>query len=476
MGGIYFSAMLAGSLLLDAAVRPRAGRARQWQGWLLHSLVMAALFGLFLGGSGNVLVAALLALAFMALAMVVSNAKHAMLGEPLLFSDLALVAAVFRHPRFYLTALSVPQRILIGLGAALLVLALGLTIGLRWELHAAGLALFTAASGAILIVARRLAQLTPSPAVHADVARFGLLATISLYWSNWRATPDPLPCPAEPICHAELPDVIVIVQCESFADPVSLTGDTMLTLPGLERARNAAWQWGELGVSGFGAYTMRTEYGVLFGRSEEALGFRSFDPFLTALTETSHALPARLAPSGYRSLFVHPHDMRFYGRNRLMPAAGFAKLIGEEGLPPVTLGSRYLDDPALGVALAELSCKAAEPLLLYAVTMGNHGPWIRDPITGSEGGLGAYMQLVRESDAMLAGLIDSLSAARRPTLLVFFGDHRPSIPGVTRPGGDRHTPYVMIRLDADGQAIRGDGNPVNLTPAELHHAILGGLR
>lgn len=71
----------------------------------------------------------------------------------------------------------------------------------------------------------------------------------------------------------------MIVQCESFTDPVTLFGDPALALPGLERARAMAWQSGRLLVSGFGAYTMRTEYGVLFGLPEEQLGdapLRSF--------------------------------------------------------------------------------------------------------------------------------------------------------------------------------------------------------
>ena len=57
-------------------------------------------------------------------------------------------------------------------------------------------------------------------------------------------------------------------------------------------------------------------------------------------------------------------------------------------------------------------------------------------------------------------------------LLVFFGDHRPSIPGVTEPGPVRHTPYVMLRLDAAGRAMGQADSRVDLSPAQLHHAIL----
>jgi hypothetical protein len=244
-------------------------------------------------------------------------------------------------------------------------------------------------------------------------------------------------------------------------------------LPGLERARAAAWQWGDLTVSGFGAYTMRTEYGVLFGRSEQALGFRRYDPFLTASGETSYALSARLGARGYHCLFVHPHDMRFYGRDRLMPAIGFDRLIGKESFAPIPPGGgRYVDDRTVGVSLGELIDTAKGPTLIYAVTMENHGPWDKDHLTGSPGGLDAYLRHVGSSDAMLSGLIDRLSKAGRSALLVFFGDHRPSIPGVLEPGGPRHTPYVMVRFSRDGQIVSGSHLRADLSPDALHHAIL----
>lgn len=51
---------------------------------------------------------------------------------------------------------------------------------------------------------------------------------------------------------------------------------------------------------------------------------------------------------------------------------------------------------------------------------------------------------------MLSMLSERVAAKGRPALLVFFGDHRPSIPGVIEPGGPRHTPYIMLRSVAMG--------------------------
>ncbi|WP_231958880.1 LTA synthase family protein [Altererythrobacter sp. B11] len=436
----------------------------------------SAIFGLFLAASGSLHVALALALAVQALLLVASNAKYAMLGEPLLFSDLALVGAVFRHPQFYLSAVAAWKR------AVAAMLALVLLAVLVWlsdgdpAPQLAGAALCAASLAALFLSLRApsLRRIATEPDAEADTRALGLYPTLLLYWLRWRESPDPPP--AAPVKGQEpegAPEIVVIIQCESFADPAELFGDPALALPALQFARGAAWQWGDLAVSGFGAYTMRTEYGVLFGRGEPALGFRRFDPYLTATREGSYALPARLHGANWRSLFLHPHDMRFYGRHRIMPAGGFAELVGEACFAPPQPGEgRYVTDAAMADTILARAAEAQQPTLLYAVTIENHGPWAASGAGGEPGLVPGYLRLVRNSDAMLATLLDGLRVLRRPALLVFFGDHRPSIPGATAPGGERHTPYVMLRLDEAGQIATGANRRADLTPAELHHAIL----
>jgi phosphoglycerol transferase MdoB-like AlkP superfamily enzyme len=262
---------------------------------------------------------------------------------------------------------------------------------------------------------------------------------------------------------------VVVVQCESFADPADLFGDPALALPCLAAARRKAWHHGRLLVSGFGAYTNRTEYGVIFGRDEDVLGFRRYDPFLTALGEASHALPARLARAGWRNLFVHPHDLGFYSRDIIMPAAGFAELVGPERFCMPTKGEhRYVTDAAIADVIMDRARSTACHTLIHAVTIENHGPW---PADSNGHRSTAYLRLVAKGDAMLARLIDEMASLRKPAILLFYGDHRPSIAGLVDPGGDRDTPYVLLRFGADGALIPGAGPPRDLSPAQLHHLL-----
>jgi phosphoglycerol transferase MdoB-like AlkP superfamily enzyme len=187
--------------------------------------------------------------------------------------------------------------------------------------------------------------------------------------------------------------------------------------------------------------------------------------------DVSHALPARLSGAGWRSLFVHPHDLRFYNRDRIMAAAGFKDLIGEEHFArPVTREGRYVPDIAIADKIIEMASDAEKATLIYAVTIENHGPW--EPGTSEVNLADSYLHLVRKGDAMLQKLIDELAHLKRPATLAFFGDHRPSIPGISVPGGPRHTPYIVIRIDANGNIVRG-GRRLDLQPDELHHLLLG---
>lgn len=472
--------LLIGALLADGLASPRARLPflpRSLAGICILLVAAVLAFALALAATGMPHVAVAVVLGLTAALSLISNIKRKVLGEPLVFSDFALIGAVFQHPQFYLSALRPGQIALLGAGLAGLVVALAFLSSAQLAPRLVGLALALGTGGCLAQILRfkgwlELAQV-PDP--EADVLHHGLIASLLAQWHDWRGSPDPEPCNAAPI-RGQSRQLVVIVQCESFADPAALFGDPAAVLPGLAAARSLAWQQGRLFVSGFGAYTMRTEYGVLFGRGEELLGTRRFDPFLTARGEVSWALPNRLDHREWATWFVHPHDMRFYGRDRLMPAAGFAELVGEEQFDPPAPGEgRYVTDAAMTDQILALAQDRSRAGLVYAVTIENHGPWPPGDDVAARRGT-SYLNLLANSDAMLARLVDELPRLGRPVTLCFFGDHRPSIPGASEPGGERDTPYVLVRFGSDGQALPGNGLNQDLSPAELHHAILAAIR
>lgn len=389
-----------------------------------------------------------------------------------------MIRAIFQHPQFYLSALTPLQLIVLGAGLVALVGTVVQFSTAQLTVRAIGLV----AAGAAIVLFKALVQFTDlrelrlNPELQRDVLRHGLIATLVIYWHYWRRQPDYPACGEQQI-PGQSDEVVVVVQCESFADPVELFDDPALALPGLTRAKALSFASGRLLVPGFGAYTMRTEFGILFGISEQELGLHKFDPYLTGAEYRSWALPNRLARKDWETHFVHPHDMRFYGRDKLMPDAGFDTLSDEKSFPPRDpAAGRYVTDEAVCDKILDLAKASHSSCLIYAVTIENHGPWSASAGPDANSGRDAYLHLVRKSDDMLARLLDELSQLKRPIILCFFGDHRPSIPNHSEPSDKRHTPFVLIRFDQNGQPVSSGEETQDITPAQLHHEILAAVR
>lgn len=456
----YLLASLAWTELADLTAHPRGRRV-----WSVGACAVRT--GAALGAAGAILAltgSAALAFASTALAGTVvaagSNLKRRHLGEPLVFSDLAYIGAAIRHPRLYIGVLPPVARVAVAL---LPLLILGVAYW-GWSgnpgRHTAGL---VAAVIGIAVLAVALRDLPGAPDLEGDVARHGLFATLLRYWACWRRERLVVVAPPPLMLGPNAAEIVVVVQCESFVDPVDLPG-LPFELPALEAARARAELSGQLLIEGFGAYTMRTEFAVLTGLADRELGFRRYDPFVRGAVAASRALATRFGQRGYDAQFVHPFELGFYNRDRLMPALGFNSLAGRAAFAGAQRDGAYVSDRAVAADLRARVEASKGKLLIYAVTMENHGPWA--PPRG-ETALHAYRRHLANSDAMLADLMELLDQTARPMLLVFFGDHRPSIPGQVEPGPIRHTPYVILSNRPQRTGLVED-----LTPAELHHALI----
>lgn len=455
-------------IVLDALA---AGKLPSSGSNLPRILICLTAFGAALILTGSSRSASTIVCALGAILVVVSRLKQRVLGEQLVFSDLALAASFLRYPRFYMKAIPLAARItlavlLIG-GNALIVE--GMTAALLPRLEGALTALAAVALFALVWRFSWHRTLMPSPSLESDVRRFGLFSTLAIYTLRWRHEADPPPLP--PLHDDEVDgfDVVCIVQCESFMDPNDLPGSRP-ALPVYERLMRTALRRGHLRLGHFGAYTMRSEYGVLFGRDEGDLGFRRYNPYLTAQGETSLCLAARLKDLFARRIFLHPHDLRFYERDRLIPAAGFTALIGPEAFDENALCGTYVGDDALAREIVRLVGEnLAQSVFLYAVTIENHGPWSANA-EGAASPLDVYKSHMENADRMLKTLDLAFRASSKKTLFAFFGDHQPSLPGAVTPKAPRRTPYFIARY---GMPLATQPTPpTDLTLAQLHDAIL----
>lgn len=446
-----------------------------------RNILISSAFGFFLFLMGSPWLAFALTTLLTSLLTMASILKYRVLGEPLIFSDLAVAASFLRYPRFYMDA--VPKFLRIIIISVLIFVPVIVYSVIKADLppysHWVGMVIMTLSGSLFCFFWKKSwsATLMTHPNLFSDVRNYGLIATLFFYFLRWRRERPPAPLEKSSSCVPPDIELLIIIQCESFAEPVSLSAQHPLPpLPTLTRLQKEGGNTrsGQLDVSGFGAYTMRTEYAVLFGQDEKNLGFRYFDPFLTAHSNMSYALPNRLSSSFEERIFLHPHDLRFYNRTQLMPQMGFTKLISTEAFSEDDLCGSYVGDIALGNKISDIIEKSAQKTqMIYAVTMENHGPW--KPVDGIDpkDPLEIYDFHVRNSDLLLDMLDQKLSGLGKKAVLAFFGDHRPSIPGYNSPGQSKSTPFVIKTYHSSADFDFPQG--AHLTPAEFSEKIIRSL-
>jgi hypothetical protein len=425
---------------------------------LLDFAPIALAAGLLGVGAGRPLFAGVVVLALGAGFALADYTMRQTLREPVVFSESVELPQLFSHPHLYLPFAG-PGLVLGGAAAAvMLALALLVVEPPLWEprpflalaaaaLIAAGFWL-AAREPLLALAAVALRRLGPSGEPFEDAAALGPFAMLLAHTVIARAErPARQVALAAPLPVRERarggPDApIVLVQCESFFDARRLSPlIPRELLAGFDACRAAALS-GRLRVPGWGANTMRTEFAVLTGIPESALGYDRFNPYYALARVPIASQVWRLRRAGYRTICLHPFDRRFFRRDLAMPALGFERFLGRESLgggrvPP------YQSDPELAGHILRVLDEAGPRAFIFAITMGNHGPWLAkgppldpavarlfDPadVPGGEALL-RYLDGLRRSDQMLQVLLDALEARGGPAVLGFYGDHLPSLSG-----------------------------------------------
>ena len=433
--------------------------------------------------------------------VIVNNAKYRALNEPLVFSDFALLRQAVRHPRLYVKYIGVFNIVMVAVTAVVLttgavlyepplvkrnaiadffpaVIYLFVLLGM---IYAATRGPFRQSMRNLLL------RFGPTTDITRDKDQISIVVCLIVYFflanepdparararrhlarhtgsrANARASPHPrLPA-------AELPD-IVTVQNESFFDArrisSALNGDLLASFDALA---GEACYTGRLAVPAFGANTMRTEFEVLSGLPNDALGVHRFNPYLQLGKRPVWTLASQLRALGYRTVCIHPFAANFFDRDEVYPNLGFDAFLDIESFPGAEHDGLYISDAAVADKVREVLGDHSQPVFVFAITMENHGKWepgrldaatenaiLADPPLGSPE-LGRYLHHLRNADAMLERLAGLLKTRPRGGVLCFFGDHIPSFPSLFRNHGfhDARTDYCIWRTGG-GESHRLD--------------------
>lgn len=428
---------------------------------VLRGCAYSLLFLFWLALSARAAFAATAAAITTAVFLVISGEKRRHLTEPLVITDLAFITHLVRHPElFYLGWRKTLGVAAVALGLVALIVTWmqleprSLSGALQAAL-AAGLALLALAAYGwprwVLGLATRAQAAVAHEPAHDFVARLGLMPSLLVSAVALRALPPPAPraaavpaSPPRPAASVPL-DAVVVIQSESFYDLRRHGGRVLL--PAFDGLKGRALAHGRLLVPCYGAYTLRPEFALATGLPFTAQGVDRFHPYLRPHRFAGHALPADLARAGWDTVFMHPYDRHFFGRARAIPALGYGRFVSEADFAGAERFGPYVADRAVGARMeAELleARRRKQPLYMMTVTMEAHDPYGPGRLTATDDPVEQYCQHIANADALLAAMVAALDAHTGHSLLVFYGDHAPLLPGFGQLAADARTDYIVV--------------------------------
>lgn len=236
------------------------------------------------------------------------------------------------------------------------------------------------------------------------------------------------------IQHQNNPNIIVIMN-ESFAD-LGVLGEI-----GVEQDILPVWHSlkentikGNLYVSVYGGNTANSEYEFLTGNSMHYFSERVV-PYQLYIHEEKENLFTQMEDLGYDTIFMHPFGA--YGWNRPSVYSYFEvnNIYFEENMNSLEYIRQYATDESQYEILKKYLDSSDVPLFLFDVTVQNHGGYTGEiaelkkniQLENKYKEAENYLNLAYESDRALGEFLEYLQSYPEPTVVVFFGDHQPSV-------------------------------------------------
>lgn len=195
---------------------------------------------------------------------------------------------------------------------------------------------------------------------------------------------------------------------------------------------------GELYVPTVGGGTVNTEYEVLTGYGVKYFS-RGTMIFTSILKEKTDSL-AYFYKNNFENtetIGIHNHTKEYWDRDRVYPLLGIDKFIDmtmfSQEQQQDLVGAWMSDKTIFDMMIKCLEENHDKNKFMLPVTVQNHGPYGHTAFKVSAGGLtdsdkeelNNYFGNLKASDDYLKALMDYIDARQKPTMVVFYGDHKP---------------------------------------------------
>jgi phosphoglycerol transferase MdoB-like AlkP superfamily enzyme len=257
------------------------------------------------------------------------------------------------------------------------------------------------------------------------------------------------------------PDIVVVLS-EAFWDPTVLNGVTFSADP-LENFRKIAKTnpSGKMISPTFGGGTVRPEFEILTGMSTSALPPGNI-PYQQYVKENIFSYPRTYKNLGYDAIGLHTYQKTFYDRDKAYPLMGFDDFLGEYDLHAEqhwNSGPYITDETIAEEVIYQLEQPHDVGVFVMAITMENHSMYNdkyeeKDRVIKVSGDrlspgqvvtLENYAAGVHDSDKALKAIYDYVMSREKPTVVLWYGDHLPTL-------GDNFEPYTTTNTISSATA------------------------
>lgn len=235
-----------------------------------------------------------------------------------------------------------------------------------------------------------------------------------------------------------LPDIILIMN-EGLADyssfvSLDVSQEPLSFIKSLAEAENSAVKSVISPVIGGG--TCNPEFEAITG-----LSIRNFSsacyPFAQYMEDSSYSIAKYAKTLGYNTTYIHPGDPTSYNRENVYIQLGFDEIFFADDFDNPQYIRNFISDKSCYDMILDILDQTEQPQFIFNVTIQNHGAWPfyngdnAISLNGASGeDLASFeniLSLYKDSDEAFEHLINRLKQRERPTVVIMFGDHHPSI-------------------------------------------------
>lgn len=250
----------------------------------------------------------------------------------------------------------------------------------------------------------------------------------------------------ETVVAEDMPNVICVL-LESFVDPYEINFLKYNQDPAPNfHSLYENYTSGHLEVPVVGAGTANTEFEVLTGMGMQFFGLGEY-PYKTILKsaacESVESVAGAFHNLDYGTHVVHNNGGNFYSRANAFAKMGFDSFTSKEMINIqewTPLDTWPTDDCLIREVEKTLDSTPDQSDFTYTITVQAHGSYptekvIMDPeitVTGADtdelnNQWEYYMNMIHEVDEFIGNLLEMLSERDEKTIVVFFGDHLPTL-------------------------------------------------